>query len=84
MDKIAPYYKAVVGFVVPFLTTIGSSLLESSDGGTAITASEWITATVIALTTGGVVFGVENKPAAAGYVGRARDENGDGIPDRLQ
>lgn len=83
MDKIAPYYKAVAGFVVPFLTTIGSSLLESSDGGTAITASEWIAATVISLTTGGVVFGVENKPAT-GYVGRARDENGDGIPDRLQ
>lgn len=61
MDKIAPYYKAVTGVVVPFLTQIGAALLDSSDGGSAITAHEWISAVVISLVAGGAVFTVPNK-----------------------
>jgi drug/metabolite transporter superfamily protein YnfA len=58
MDKIAPYYKAIAGAVVAFLTAISTSL----DDGT-LTAQDWIGA-VIALVVGlGVVFVIPNKPA---------------------
>jgi drug/metabolite transporter superfamily protein YnfA len=59
MNKIAPYYKAVAGALVAFLTAISTSL----DDGT-LTAQDWIGA-VIALVVGlGVVFLVPNKPNA--------------------
>ena len=61
IDKVAPYYKALAGIVVPFLTSVGAALLESSDGGTAITTHEWITAVVVAVVAGGAVFTVPNK-----------------------
>jgi hypothetical protein len=61
MNKIAPYYKAVAGLVVPFLGSLGSALLEDSAGGSSITASEWISAVVIGLVAGGTVFQVANK-----------------------
>lgn len=61
MEKIAPYYKAVAGLLVPFLGSLGTALLASSDGGTSITASEWISATVLGLVAGTTVFAVENK-----------------------
>lgn len=56
MDKIAPYYKAVTALLVPFLTNVGASLLESSDGGSTITAGEWVTSVVLGLVAGGAVF----------------------------
>ena len=65
LDRIAPYYKAVTGLLIPFLTSIGAALLESSDGGVAITAHEWITSTVVALIAGGAVFAVPNKDPQA-------------------
>lgn len=65
MDKIAPYYKAVTGVVVPFLGSIGTALLEDSAGGTSITASEWISAVVLGLVAGGAVFAVGNKDPRA-------------------
>lgn len=61
MEKIAPYYKAVTGLLIPFLGSIGSALLADSAGGTAITASEWLTAVVLGLVAGGAVFAVPNK-----------------------
>lgn len=61
MEKIAPYYKAVTGVVVPFLGSIGTALLDDSAGGSAITASEWISAVVLGLVAGGAVFAVGNK-----------------------
>lgn len=61
LDRIAPYYKAVTGLLVPFLTSIGAALLETSDGGSAITAHEWVAATLVALIGGGAVFAVPNK-----------------------
>jgi hypothetical protein len=65
MEKIAPYYKAVAAFVVPFLTAIIAALLETSDGGSKIMTNEWLTATVAALLAGGVVFAVPNKDPMA-------------------
>lgn len=65
MNAIAPYYKAVTALLVPFLTSIGAALLESSDGGSTVETSEWITAIVIGLVAGGAVFTVPNKDPLA-------------------
>jgi hypothetical protein len=62
MDGIAPYWKAVMGFLAPAATIVISSVLESSDGGSRITASEWITAAATAVLTAGTVYAVRNKP----------------------
>lgn len=56
MDKIAPYYKALTALVVPTLTSLAASLAPQSDGGTTITASEWITSVVLGLVGGAAVF----------------------------
>lgn len=61
MTKIAPYYKAVAGLLVPFLGSLGTALLDDSAGGSSITASEWISAVVIGLAAGGAVFQISNK-----------------------
>lgn len=65
MDKIAPYYKAVTALLVPFLTSVGAALMESSDGGTNITTNEWISAVVVGLIAGGAVFAIPNKDPLA-------------------
>jgi Sec-independent protein secretion pathway component TatC len=55
MDKIAPYYKAVAGALVSFLTAISTSLVDGT-----LTAQDWIGA-VIALIVGfGAVFTIPN------------------------
>lgn len=77
LDRIAPYYKAVTGLLIPFLTSIGAALLETSDGGSAITAHEWVAATLVALIAGGAVFAVPNKDPQAhppGAVGEHREQ----------
>lgn len=61
MNSIAPYYKSVTAFVVPFLTQVIAALTEGSQGGTAITTSEWLTALLTSLVAGGAVFAVPNK-----------------------
>ena len=61
MEKIAPYYKAVTGLLVPFLGSLGTALLSDSAGGSSITAGEWLSAIVIGLVAGGTVFAVPNK-----------------------
>lgn len=61
MEKIAPYWKAVVGFIAPGAVLIGSAVTESSDGGTAITQAELITALVAMFVTSGAVWGVPNR-----------------------
>lgn len=62
MDKIAPYWKAVLGFITPGAVVIGASVLAVSDGGTAITQAEWVTAGVAMIATGGAVFSKSNAP----------------------
>lgn len=64
MEKIAPYYKAVVGLLVAFLGSLGTALLEDSAGGSTITASEWISAAVVGLVASGAVFAVPNRDPA--------------------
>lgn len=65
MEKIAPYYKAITAFVVPFLTQIVAAMTDASDGGSTITSSEWLTALLTSLVAGGVVFAVPNKDPMA-------------------
>lgn len=60
MNQIAPYWKAVVGFIVPGAVVIGSAVTEASDGGTAITTAEWITAVVACVVTSGAVYSTPN------------------------
>lgn len=61
MDAIAPYWKAVVGFLGPGATIIIASVVDTSDGGTRITGSEWITALMTAIVTAAAVYTVPNK-----------------------
>jgi hypothetical protein len=67
MDKIAPYYKALTAFVVPFLTQIVAGLTPASDGGQNLTTSEWLTALITSLVAGGVVFAIPNKDPEASH-----------------
>lgn len=60
--KVGTYAKAIVGFVAPGIVTLGSALTAGSDGGTNITGSEWLTALIACLVTGGFVYAIPNKP----------------------
>lgn len=62
MNALAPYWKAVVGFLAPGFAIIVSAVLASSDGGTTITTSEWITAVATAFITAAGVYAVRNAP----------------------
>lgn len=61
MEKIAPYWKAVVGLLVPLLGGVIAAMQDGTPGGSSITGQEWLGIVLIALTTSGVVFGVPNK-----------------------
>jgi hypothetical protein len=61
MEAIAPYWKAVMAFLAPAATIVIASVLETSDGGSRITGSEWITALATAVLTAGTVYTVPNK-----------------------
>jgi hypothetical protein len=61
-EKIAEYRKAIAGFIVPGLVVIIAALLPGSDGGTAVTVGEWLTALVAVLTTSVAVARVPNDP----------------------
>lgn len=60
VNRIAPYWKAVVGFVAPAAVVITASVTEASVGGTAITTGEWITAVCAAVITSAGVYGKGN------------------------
>ena len=61
MEALAPYYKALMGFLAPAATIVIASVLEGSDGGSRITGSEWITALATAVLTAGTVWRVPNQ-----------------------
>lgn len=63
MKKLAPYWKALVGFIAPGAVLIGSALTEASDGGTTITGAEWGAAVVACIVTSAAVYRVPNRPA---------------------
>lgn len=62
MNRIKPYWKAVLGFIAPGAVIIGSAVLETSDAGTAITGAEWVTAAVACVVSGAAVYAVPNEP----------------------
>ena len=59
---VAPYWKAVMAFIVPGATLLLNSALNmSSDGGTTVTGSEWFAAILTCIVTSGAVYAVKNK-----------------------
>lgn len=63
MKRIAPYWKAAVGFVAPGASLVIAAVLPGSDGGSAITAAEWITAAATCVVTAGAVYAApRNRP----------------------
>lgn len=63
MDSIAPYAKAVLGFVAPGAALIIAAVLPDSVGGSVITSGEWITALCTAVVTSAGVYAVPNRAA---------------------
>lgn len=62
MDKLMPYWKAVVGFMAPGLIMLVSAVMDGSAGGVEITQAEWITAIATAFITSAGVYTVKNRP----------------------
>lgn len=56
------YWKAAIAFAAPAASVIGLAVLKGSDGGTAITQSEVITAVVAAIVTSAGVAAKGNAP----------------------
>ena len=61
MNKLAPYWKAVVAFVAPGAVVLTASVQEASVGGETVTAGEWITTLCACFITAAGVYGVRNK-----------------------
>lgn len=60
MNQVAPYWKAVIGFVAPAAVVIVSAVMQGSAGGEAITQGEWITAACAAVITAAGVYAKGN------------------------
>lgn len=65
VNNIPRYAKAVVGFIVPGAVILGSSVTSGSDGGSHITAAEWVTALVACVVTSGGVAVTRNADHAS-------------------
>ena len=65
LEKLAPYAKAILGFIAPGAIVIIAAVTAGSDGGTDITQAEWITAACSAIITGAGVYAVPNKGAVS-------------------
>ena len=66
MNHVAPYWKALIGFVAPGAVIIGSAVTDSSVGGEMVTQGEWITAIVAAVVTAAGVYAKANHPVPDG------------------
>ena len=67
MDKIAPYWKAIVGFVTPGVIAAVAAVQDGSPGGQGITMPEWVGIAAACVLTGGAVFAVPNKDPNADH-----------------
>jgi hypothetical protein len=65
MEKIAPYWKAVIGFITPGVVGLVAAVQDSSPGGSAITGPEWVGIAAACILTAGGVFVVPNKDPRA-------------------
>lgn len=61
MNKIAPYWKAVVGFIAPGAVVLTAAVQDASPAGSAVTSGEWLTAICACVITGAGVYGVRNR-----------------------
>lgn len=59
--SIAPYYKAVMGFVAPGATTLLLALTDGSKGGDEIVRAEWWFALLTSVVSSAAVFATPNK-----------------------
>lgn len=64
MSILAPYFKAVVGFLAPAAVSITAAVLPGSDGGTAITQAEAVTAAAACIITAAAVYAAPNRQPA--------------------
>jgi hypothetical protein len=60
VEKIAPYYKAVAGALIAFLSALISGLVDGS-----LSWVEILTALIALIVGGGAVFRIPNIPSAA-------------------
>lgn len=65
LPKIAPYAKALVGFVSPGIVGLVAAVQDASPGGSAVTVPEWVGILAACVLTGGAVFAVPNKDPRA-------------------
>lgn len=56
MNKIAPYWKAVVGFVAPAGPLLINAMTDASDGGSVITVNEWLIGGITCVVTAAAVY----------------------------
>jgi hypothetical protein len=61
MESVSRYWKAVVGFAAPGAVVIGAAVLPGTDGGTAVTQAELVTALVAMVVTAAGVYATPNK-----------------------
>lgn len=59
------YAKALTAAAIAALTALATGLTPDPDGTVALSAAEWITAAIAALTALSAVWAVPNKPAPA-------------------
>ena len=67
LDNIAPYWKAVVGFVSPGVVALVAAVQDGSPGGSSITGPEWVGIAAACILTGSAVFAVPNKDPQADH-----------------
>lgn len=61
MEKIAPYYKAVIGFITPGVVALVAAVQDGSQGGSAVTGPEWVGIGAACVLTGSLVLATPNK-----------------------
>lgn len=64
IEKVQPYWKAVVAFVAPAATLLTIAVTESSAGGEIITAAEWWAAGLACIITAAGVYATPNIPSS--------------------
>lgn len=60
LGPLAPYAKAIVGFLAPGAVLIGAAVQDGSAGGAAITSAEWVQAIVACVVTAAGVYAIPN------------------------
>jgi hypothetical protein len=65
VDKIAPYWKSVVGFVAPGAVLLTAAVQDGSKAGEHISQGEWVTAICACVITAAGVFLTPNRDPSA-------------------